>query len=181
MWPRRRRWISCGRALRTLGRLDEAEAALFSAYELATACNLASVTWRLRAELAAVFDAQGRVPEAEAARAEALTMVERLAQELTDVGRAEGFLAGARHVLGIAAPSRRLLRRGPGGLTVREQEVARLIVQGYSNRAMAECLVLSERTVEDHVGGILRKLGFSSRAQIAAWATQQGLRGTEPG
>jgi DNA-binding CsgD family transcriptional regulator/tetratricopeptide (TPR) repeat protein len=168
------------RALRTLARLDEAEAALLSAYELATACNLASVTWRLRAELAAVFDAQGRGPRAGAARAEALAIVERLAQELTDVGRAEGFLARARRVLGIAAPSRRLLRRGPGGLTVRELEIARLIAQGHSNRAMAECLVLSERTIEDHVSGILSKLGFSSRAQIAAWATQQGLVRTEP-
>jgi non-specific serine/threonine protein kinase len=45
---------------------------------------------------------------------------------------------------------------------------------------MAECLVLSERTVEDHVSGILRKLGFCSRTQIAAWATQQGLINTEP-
>ena len=35
--------------------------------------------------------------------------------------------------------------------------------------------MLSERTVEDHVSGILAKLGFSSRAQIATWATQQGL------
>ena len=46
---------------------------------------------------------------------------------------------------------------------------------------MAESLVLSERTVEDHVSRILGKLGFSSRAQIAAWATQQGLRTAEPG
>jgi DNA-binding NarL/FixJ family response regulator len=73
-----------------------------------------------------------------------------------------------------------VLRHGPGGLTAREQEVAGLIAQGHSNRAMAECLVLSERTVEDHVSGILSKLGFSSRAQIAAWATQQGLTPTEP-
>jgi non-specific serine/threonine protein kinase len=46
---------------------------------------------------------------------------------------------------------------------------------------MAGSLVLSERPVEDHVSGILKKLGFSSRAQIAAWVTQQGLRTTEPG
>jgi DNA-binding CsgD family transcriptional regulator len=169
------------RALRTLGRLDEAEAALRTADGLAASCSLASLTWRLRAELAAVFDARGRGSEAEAARAEALAMVEHLAQELTDVDGAENFLAGARRLLGVAAPDRRVLRRGPGRLTAREREVARLIAQGYSNRAMAERLVLSERTVEDHVSGILRKLGFTSRAQIAAWATQQGLGTTEPG
>jgi DNA-binding NarL/FixJ family response regulator len=168
------------RALRALDRLDDAEATLHSAHELAASCSLTSVTWRLRAELAAVLDARGRMPEAEAARAEALAIVEYLAQNLTDPGLTESFLAGARRVLGFEAPSRRLLRRGPGGLTAREQEVAGLIAQGHSNRAMAESLVLSERTVEDHVSGILRKLGFSSRAQIATWATQQGLIPTEP-
>jgi len=162
-------------ALRALGRLDDAEATLRGAYDLATSCGLASVTWRLRAELAAVFDAQGRAADAEMARAEALATVENLAQTLTDAALADAFLAGARRALGIEAPSRRLLRRGPGGLTAREREVATLIAQGQSNRAMAEGLVLSERTVEDHVSGILRKLGFSSRAQIATWATQQRL------
>jgi DNA-binding CsgD family transcriptional regulator/tetratricopeptide (TPR) repeat protein len=167
------------RALRELGRLDEAEATLLAAHELATSCGLAAVTWRLLAERAAVLGAQGRANEAEAARAEALAIVENLAHTLTDAALAEGFLAGARRVLGIEAPSRRLLRRGPGGLTAREQEVASLIARGHSNRAMAEGLVLSERTVEDHVSGILRKLGFNSRAQIATWATQQGLTTTE--
>jgi non-specific serine/threonine protein kinase len=38
-------------------------------------------------------------------------------------------------------------------------------------------LVLSERTVENHVGNILMKLGFDSRAQIAIWAVEKGLRG----
>jgi len=169
------------RAVRALGRLDEAEATLLTASGLATSCGLASVTWRLRAEYAAVLDGLGRGPEAVAERADALAMVEDLTHQLIDAGLAEGFLAGARRVLGMEAPSRRPVRRGPGGLTAREQEIASLIAQGKSNRAMAGCLVLSERTVEDHVSGILKKLSFSSRAQIAAWATQQGLRITEPG
>jgi DNA-binding CsgD family transcriptional regulator/tetratricopeptide (TPR) repeat protein len=169
------------RALRALGRLDEAEATLLTASELATACSLASLTWRLRAELAAVLDARGRGAEAAAARADAVAIVEDLAHKLTDAGLTAGFLAGARREIGIAARSRLRLPRGPGGLTPREQEVAALIAHGHSNRAMAEYLVLSERTVEDHVSRILGKLGFGSRAQIAAWATQQGLRTTEPG
>ncbi len=61
--------LARARALRTVGRLDEAEAALLAAFELAQACGLASLTWRLQAELAAVFDARGRGPEAAAARA----------------------------------------------------------------------------------------------------------------
>ena len=167
-------------SLRALGRLDEAEATLRSALELARSCSLASVTWRLWAELAAVLEAQARPAAAGAARAEALATVEHLAQEVTDAGLSEAFLAGARNVLGIAAPSRRVLRHGPGGLTAREQEVAGLIAQGHSNRAIAERLVLSERTVEDHVSRMLGKLGFSSRAQIAVWATQQGLAPSDP-
>ena len=62
-----------------------------------------------------------------------------------------------------------------GGLTPREQDVARCLSQGKSNREIAEDLVLSERTVENHVGNILAKLGFDSRAQIAVWAVEKGL------
>jgi predicted ATPase/DNA-binding CsgD family transcriptional regulator len=54
-------------------------------------------------------------------------------------------------------------------LTRREREVARLIAQGLPNRAIAAALVITERTVEGHVGNILGKLGFHSRTQIAAW------------
>jgi non-specific serine/threonine protein kinase len=53
--------------------------------------------------------------------------------------------------------------------------VAALIAQGCSNRALAEALVVSERTIAKHVENILSKLGFSSRAQIAVWASEKGL------
>ena len=62
-----------------------------------------------------------------------------------------------------------------GGLTAREREVAALIAQGKSNREIAEMLVLSERTIEGHVGNILNKLDFSARSQIAVWSVQKGL------
>ena len=55
-------------------------------------------------------------------------------------------------------------------LTRRESEVAELVAQGLTNRELAEHLVLSERTVQGHVENILRKLGFTSRTQIAAWS-----------
>jgi len=54
-------------------------------------------------------------------------------------------------------------------LTPREEEVARLVPQGLSNREIGRTLVISERTVDAHVQHILNKLGFNSRAQIAAW------------
>ncbi|TQK50757.1 putative ATPase [Streptomyces sp. SLBN-118] len=58
-------------------------------------------------------------------------------------------------------------------LTRREREVAALIAQGLSNKQIATKLVISPRTAEGHVEHILVKLGFTSRAQIAAWTTQQ--------
>jgi DNA-binding CsgD family transcriptional regulator len=58
-------------------------------------------------------------------------------------------------------------------ITPRQREIARLVAQGLSNRSIAETLVLSPRTVEGHVENILSKLGFTARAQIAAWVAQQ--------
>lgn len=62
-------------------------------------------------------------------------------------------------------------RNSPTPLTRREQQVADLISEGRSNREIAATLVISQRTAEGHVENILSKLGFTSRAQIAAWAT----------
>jgi non-specific serine/threonine protein kinase len=57
----------------------------------------------------------------------------------------------------------------PSALSRREQEVAKLVARGLTNRQIAEGLVLSERTVENHVSNILKKLKLSSRSEVAAW------------
>jgi DNA-binding CsgD family transcriptional regulator len=62
-----------------------------------------------------------------------------------------------------------------GLLSSREREVAILIAQGLTNREIASRLIVAERTAEGHVQSILNKLGFNSRAQIAAWAVAHGL------
>jgi predicted ATPase/DNA-binding CsgD family transcriptional regulator len=54
-------------------------------------------------------------------------------------------------------------------LTRREKEIAELVSQGLTNRQIADRLVLSVRTAESHVESVRNKLGFQSRAQIAAW------------
>jgi DNA-binding NarL/FixJ family response regulator len=61
-------------------------------------------------------------------------------------------------------------------LTPREMQVARLIAVGRSNKDIAAELVISQRTAENHVEHILAKLGFTSRAEAAAWvaASQSG-------
>ena len=58
-------------------------------------------------------------------------------------------------------------------LTRREREVSRLVLEGLSNKEIAQKLFLSERTVEGHVASISNKLGFHSRVQIAAWEAKQ--------
>ena len=58
-------------------------------------------------------------------------------------------------------------------LTPREWEVGALVAQGLTNGQIASELHLSERTIENHVSKILRKLGLASRARVAAWATEQ--------
>ena len=60
-------------------------------------------------------------------------------------------------------------RRTPVVLSPREAEVARLVAKGLTNREIAERLVISDRTAENHVQHILTKLGFATRGQVAAW------------
>src|SRR6266702_4465322 len=62
--------------------------------------------------------------------------------------------------------------RGPTPLTPREHEIVMLIAQGLSNREIADELVISPATAARHVANILAKLGFSSRTQVASWATR---------
>ncbi len=83
----------------------------------------------------------------------------------------------------VEAPERRseraalpTLAAGAGAtLTQREREVAVLVASGLTNKEIARELVLVPGTVSNHVLHILRKLGFTRRAQIATWVTRQGL------
>jgi predicted ATPase/DNA-binding CsgD family transcriptional regulator len=70
---------------------------------------------------------------------------------------------------------------GQGGslLTPRELEIAALIAAGLSNKQLAQRLKISERTADAHLEHIRTKLDVHSRAQIAAWFTQNGLLITE--
>jgi DNA-binding NarL/FixJ family response regulator len=61
------------------------------------------------------------------------------------------------------------------GLTPREREILGLVAHGHSNRAIAERLVISERTARTHVSNILAKLGVASRTQAALWAVREGI------
>jgi len=60
-------------------------------------------------------------------------------------------------------------------LTNRETEVLKLIVQGYTNRQIADRLYLSVRTVESHRANIMDKLGARSRVELVRYATENKL------
>ena len=58
-------------------------------------------------------------------------------------------------------------------LTTREREIAALVAQGQSNPQIARKLVISDRTVQTHVGNILNKRGLRNRHEITVWYMQQ--------
>jgi DNA-binding CsgD family transcriptional regulator len=66
-------------------------------------------------------------------------------------------------------------KEAPGGLTMRELDVLRLIAAGQTNKEIGVTLVISEHTVARHVQNMLAKLGCSSRAALAAFAVEHHL------
>jgi DNA-binding NarL/FixJ family response regulator len=83
---------------------------------------------------------------------------------LTRVAAIDLALGESTHVTATASDD-----AGRGLLGRREAEVAQLVAEGLSNKQIGARLFISERTVASHVRSILNKLGFNSRAQIAAW------------
>jgi non-specific serine/threonine protein kinase len=79
-----------------------------------------------------------------------------------------------RSAAATTAPTARAAGR-IGRLTPRERDVAVLIARGLSSPRIAASLVISERTADAHADNIRAKLGLHSRAEIAAWAVENGL------
>lgn len=77
--------------------------------------------------------------------------------------------AAARLMKEVRAPE------NPEPLTERETEVLRLLAQGFSNKEIAQQLVIGEKTVKTHVSNILSKLNVVSRTQAALYAARIGL------
>jgi non-specific serine/threonine protein kinase len=79
-------------------------------------------------------------------------------------------------------------RRQPKFLSHRELQIAEFVTRGLTSREIADRLSISTRTAEGHVERLRNKLGFRSRAQVAAWVTAQvdesgisTLGGSRPG
>jgi NarL family two-component system response regulator LiaR len=99
-----------------------------------------------------------------------------LAEAIRDVHRGRPVLhpdVAARLMRRVADPA----AAGPAteALTPREQEVLRLVVEGYANKQIARRLAITEKTVKTHVSSILQKLGVADRTAAAVLAIRQGL------
>ena len=68
----------------------------------------------------------------------------------------------------------------PPMLSPREWEVVRLVAEGLENRQIAALLFISERTVDTHMSRIRRKLGVTTRTQLAVWGVAHGAGTTAP-
>jgi predicted ATPase/DNA-binding CsgD family transcriptional regulator len=166
-----------GEALHALGRRAEALAVLSTARDAAQHRNLRGLVWRLDLQLGRLQRSLGHRLEADASFEEARSVIQELADGLTEGVPRDNFLrATAAGLPRRRAPTHLQFDKARfGGLTARERDVASLVAAGRSNRQIADALFLSERTVETYMTGILTKLGFESRAQLAAWAVQAGL------
>jgi DNA-binding CsgD family transcriptional regulator/tetratricopeptide (TPR) repeat protein len=171
-----RLWKLRGEALAAMGSV-EAEPVLSGAEEAASRQGALSLLWQTRLSLGHWYQSRRQADLAVVQFDRGRETLQRISDKIPEGSLREGFIrqASGRFPPARHLSTREIAKREFGGLTERERQVAGLIARGISNREIAKTLVVSERTVETHVGNILSKLGFDSRAQIAAWATRTGL------
>jgi class 3 adenylate cyclase/DNA-binding NarL/FixJ family response regulator len=136
--------------------------------------ELAASDWRaLRAR---AHDALGRAV-AEADRSTAVTALRQavdLFQAAGAVVRRDRALDALRS-LGSSGKRAAAAAGGPGSLTAREREVARLAAGGSSARQIAQKLFVSERTIETHLTRVYAKLGVTSKVELVRRAAELPL------
>jgi DNA-binding NarL/FixJ family response regulator len=169
-----------GRLAAALGRWQDAGAHFETA--IAVAERLDSGPWlaRIQTEYAAALLARGGSDTVE--HAAALVATARATAETQGLDReADRCRLLAERIEQIrsehAAPGV-AVRRGadhPDGLSTRELEILRLVAAGHGNQEIADALVLSVRTVENHVARIYAKIGARGRAEATAYAFRRGV------
>ncbi|HEY8530027.1 MAG TPA: response regulator transcription factor [Paenibacillaceae bacterium] len=109
---------------------------------------------------------------------------EELVQAIHSVARGDAYL--------YPTATRRLMneylervRSGESGgtyesLSEREKEILALIAKGYSNKEIAEKLVISVKTVETHKSNLMEKLGLKTRPDLVKFALKKGLLNFDP-
>ena len=152
--------LCLGRAARYLNRLDDAVTDLEHAAATCVANGAVGFQTEAEYELGAALAQRSQPGDHTRAR----SVLTECASRARSLGM-KPFEAKAHALL------EELGDRRPSPLTPREHEVAELVAQGLTNREIAERLVLSERTAQNHVQHILIKLALSNRSQIAVWFT----------
>ncbi len=169
-------------ALIALDNVDEADRALQRAHEEAVADGARPLLWRIDAAIGVVLRKRRLRVQSRQAFGRARQTAGELAASIADHALRDTFLR-AVDVIAPPAPTpskRQRVNASFSGLTARERDVARLIAEGKANRAIAHALGIGERTVEGYVAGALAKLGFSTRARLAAWTVERGLSAPKP-
>lgn len=154
--------LAIGRAAAALGRLDAAVNDLTTALEQAETAGAAGFVAETQYHLASTLFTRDRSGDRDRARPLAIE-----AARLVDSLGMTAYTERAAILVG------RLNGNETHGLSARELEVAGLVAEGLTNRQIAERLVISERTAQNHVQHILTKLGFTTRSQIAAWSSRR--------
>jgi DNA-binding NarL/FixJ family response regulator len=101
--------------------------------------------------------------------------------EAWEIGRAMTFDQAVAYAIDVndALPVPSATTHTREILSRREREVAALIALGYTNREIAEQLIISERTADGHVAKILSKLGLKTRSRVAVWAVAHGIAASQ--
>jgi DNA-binding CsgD family transcriptional regulator len=99
---------------------------------------------------------------------------ERSAEGRQAENRRREAASGVLRIFGLAPDTE--APKGREKLSERESQVAELLAMGFTNGAIAKHLSLGSSTISSHVAHILSKLGFRSRAQVAAWVVGRRLR-----
>lgn len=152
--------LAVGTGAAALGRLNGAAADLRVALDWSRTYDARPFTVEAAVELAGVLTQRAGPGDA----IEAKSLLDEAGEIVAELDMAP-FVERVRRLrsaLGLGRPA-------PSPLSVRKTQVAQLVARGLTNRQIAETLVLSERTTENHVQHILSKLGLANRTQIAGW------------
>jgi DNA-binding CsgD family transcriptional regulator len=157
--------LALGRGAAALGRLDVAIDDLTVAAEQADRAGAPGFVAEALCHLATALFARDGPGDRDRA--------EPAARDADRLARALGMVAYVDRTADLVALLGDVGAGGPlAALSPREAEVARLVAEGLTNRQIAERLVISQRTAQNHVQHILTKLGFTTRSQIAAWSVR---------
>jgi len=154
-----------GIAAAAIGRLDDAIRDLRTAVEVNERAGLPGCAAIAKLQLARTLNRRRRP----GGRDEAAALATSAAAVAGDLGMVPLRAAADRFLAVLAG-------RGDGGLSQREAQVAAYLAQGLTNRQIAAAEHISERTVETHIRHIFTKLGFATRAQLAAWQATGGAQ-----